>query len=149
MKRAVSGLIVLGVLAALLVLYVVFNDILLFGATRTPELLGDAPAVFWRRGDRTVGITWNGYAGFMIEGENAKYADLTMWHLWGGEIGDYDTDTGVPMKLYFPDWPDWRRARGEIYFRYELSEGAWRKACVRVLPAQDFPENCRYAFPHK
>lgn len=112
-------------------------------STRTPELLGDAPAVFLRFQGSLVGVLWNDepvhtmegeevYTGFLLYGSGERNIQCRLVRAWGGEIAG--AKDPIPC---FMRWHQNGRFQGWIDFR-----GHERAFCGGPNESE-LPQNCR------
>lgn len=125
---ATAGVLVVGV-----VLFFALGGQVWIGRTLTPELLGDANAVFVKMGSRLIGVTWSNYAGFWVYGNGSEdLIQCRLVHALGGAI--VDVNGPIPCLM---QWNQTGRFQGWIDFR-----GHPRAFCG-VSSAETFPANCR------
>ena len=94
------------------------------GDSKSPELLKDSGAVFFKTGDKLRGFIWNNDSTYSLQGEGQDPVYGTMAH-FSGEVqnnyeGEYTAQRPIPSDapfLFFIDWKGPNKFSGHIYFR--------------------------------
>ena len=119
MKKVLLSIAAIVVICVLL--FWILGGQIWIGRTLTPELLGDASAIFIKMGTRVIGVTWSAYAGFWVYGNGAQdLIQCRLVHAFGGAIEDVNGPVSCLMQ-----WNDTGRFQGWIDFR-----GHARAFCV-------------------
>lgn len=94
------------------------------GESKSPELLQDSGAVFFKVNDELRGFIWNDYATFSLQGTGEDRVDGILTHFSGGEVenyeGSYEAKKPMPSETPIPFLIVWlgpNKFQGWIDFR--------------------------------